>query len=128
MGEVEDAAVGLPDQAGIAPLAPDVARLRDGDPLLAGLVGGAPKRRADRHRGQLAVAALVRPRLARHLVLLGQPRVERTAQGHVAGAAAGGHQDALFARMFTVRPSWVAVMPSTRPEDGLSRTMLCILW
>ena len=54
-----------------------------------------PQRRPDRHRGQLAVAALPRPRLAGDLVLLGQPRVERAAQGHVAGAAAGGHQHAL---------------------------------
>ena len=34
----------------------------------------------------------------------------------------------LRALTFTVRPSRVAVTPSTRPAAGLSRTMLVILW
>ena len=33
-----------------------------------------------------------------------------------------------MARMFTVRPSWTALTPSTRPPAGPSRTMLDILW
>ena len=64
-------------------------------PFLDGLIGGAPERGPDGHGGDLAVAALPRPRFARHLVFLGQPRVERAAEVHVAGAAPGGDEDAL---------------------------------
>ena len=94
-GQIEDAAVRLPDQARVAPLASDVARLGDRDPLLDGLVGGAPQRRPDGHRRELSVPALAGPRLAGDLILLGQPRVEGAPEIHVAGAAAGGDEEPL---------------------------------
>ena len=64
-------------------------------PASDGLVGGAPQRRPHRHRRELAVPALPRPRLAGHLVLLGQPGVEGAPEVDVAGAAAGGDEQPL---------------------------------
>ena len=59
-------------------------------------VAGRPERRADLHRGELAVGALERVGQAGLLVFLGQPRIEHAAEIDVAGVAAGGDDDALF--------------------------------
>ena len=93
---MEDRAVGLEIEAEIAPPAADVTRLGDGGADLAGLRAGRPERRADVHRGELAVGALERVGQAGLLVFLGEPRVEHAAEVDVAGVAAGGDDDALL--------------------------------
>ena len=93
---MEDRAVGLEVEAEIAPAASDVARLGDGGADLAGLGAGRPERRADLHRGELAVGALERVGQAGLLVFLGEPRIEHAAEVDVAGVAAGRDDDALL--------------------------------
>ncbi len=92
---LEHRAVGLVDERAIPPAAADVARLGDGGAAVTGLAGGCPQRGAELHGGELAVGALMHPRLAGLLILLGQPRIEHAAEVHVAGMAAGGDDDSL---------------------------------
>src|SRR5262245_29956775 len=61
--QLKHRAVGLVDERAVAPAAADVARLGDGGAAVAGLAGGCPKRGADVHGGELAVSALMHPRL-----------------------------------------------------------------
>src|SRR6185436_7904606 len=56
-----------------------------------------PERRPDGHRHHLGVAALTGVRGARLLVLLGQARIERPAEVHVARVPAGADVHALLA-------------------------------
>ena len=70
-------------------------RLRYRDPGFGSLIGRAPERGPDGHGCNLSIAALPGPGFAGHLVLLGQPRVERSAEVHVARTAARGDQDTL---------------------------------
>ena len=90
----EHRAAGLPLQVLVSPPAPDVARLGDRSTRLARLARQAPQRRADRHRHDLAVATLTRPRLTGGLVFLGQARIEHPPELDVAGVAAGGDDHA----------------------------------
>src|SRR5262249_40300120 len=95
-GEAEHRAFRLIDQRAVAPAASDVACLGDGGARLAGLGRRRPQRRAKLYGGQLAIGALVNPRLAGLLILFREPRVEGAAEIDIAGMAAGGDDDALL--------------------------------
>ena len=89
-------------------------------PLSMVWIAGRPQRRADIHRGDLAVGVLVDVGLAGLLVFLGQPRIEHAAEVDVAGVAAGGDDDALDG----ADVDGPAVRPSPRCRARLPRRRL----
>src|SRR6185437_1374036 len=86
----EDLAARLPGEIDVAPLRADTAGLGDDRAEFGALIGEAPERGADRHRGELAARVLVRPRHAGEAaIFLGQARIEHAAELDIAGRAAG---------------------------------------
>ena len=85
----------LGKHGGVSVLAPDIPWLRDTGAEFPSLVGGAPKRCPDLHGGDFSAGILGSIGLARvAAVFLGEAGIEYAAEIHVAGAAAGGRDDA----------------------------------
>jgi hypothetical protein len=91
--------VARPAALRIAILIPDHVRLLENMRArhrFGGLIGSAPKRGSNLHRGDLAVAGLARIGFANYLIFLGEPGVKDPAEIHVTGMAASANDYASF--------------------------------
>src|SRR5215510_8654336 len=89
-------AAGHPLYITISILTPNLTRFSNSCTKFSSLVIRTPERCADRHRCKLPAGVLERIGFTRHAtVLLGQSRVEHSAEVHVTGRAAGGDDNTL---------------------------------